>query len=362
MYLSRLDVLDVRNIERARLELRPGVNLVTGANGSGKTSLLEAVYLLGTGRSFRSNRIAPVIRYGAASLTVFGVLQTPEAAGISLGVQRHRSGETMLKIRGEPVRTASELAAVLPVQLINPDSAEIVTGAPARRRRFLDWGTFHVEHGFLQHWKLYRRALEQRNALLRRSQARAEEFEGWEAQLSTHAEGVDGCRRGFLDRLQPMLSRTLEALGGVREVRLGYTPGWDRDSDLRTVLERQRATDRDMGFTRAGPQRADLRLTHEGKPAADALSRGQQKVLSCALLLAQAQLLAEVEGKRSLCLVDDLPAELDKDHRRRLGALLAGMDSQVLITAVEQDLVLPGLADADQPGMFHVEHGRIDAA
>lgn len=359
MYLSRLDTHHFRNLETARLEPEAGVVLVTGANGSGKTSLLEAVWMLGTGRSFRSNRTGPVIRYGAASLTVFGELRAESGAVTTLGVMRARSGETEIKVAGERVRSAAELAARMPVQLIDPASAQLVTGGPADRRRFLDWGTFHVEPSFIGAWRSFRRSLDQRNALLRGGSTAAREFDLWERQLVDAAEAIDAARARYVEALQPQVAAALAELGDPGEIAMHYARGWDAGEDYGSVLRASRGSDREAGYTRAGPQRAELRLVAAGRRAADVLSRGQQKILACALLIAQARQLEAATEKTGIYLVDDLPAELDVEHRRRLGHALAGMRGQVWITSVQADLVAEGLDGARQLTMFHVEHGRV---
>jgi DNA replication and repair protein RecF len=362
VFLTRLDLHAVRNLAPARLALGDGVTLVTGDNGSGKTSLLEAVWLLGTGRSFRSNRVGAMIRYGAASMTVFAEATGPEGAPVSLGIRRERSGESEIKVAGRRVAAASALAAVLPVQLVNPDSVELVTGSPGRRRRFLDWGTFHVEQGFLGAWKAFRRSLDQRNALLRSGASRAADFALWERQLVAAATEIDAQRSAYVAALRPGVEVLLEQLGGPPGVALHYARGWDAERDLGEVLADQRAADREAGFTRAGPQRADLRLVAEGRRAAEVLSRGQQKILACALLIAQGRLLEARRGRSGVTLVDDLPAELDAEHRLRLGRALASLHGQVLVTAVQRDLVIDGLAESRRLEAFHVEQGRIDRA
>lgn len=363
MHLARLDIHAVRNIERARLDLSPGVSLITGDNGSGKTSLLEAIWLLGTGRSFRSNRMAPVIRYGEDAATVYGEIVNQHGHRTALGVTRERSGGVQIKVAGAYVRTASALAEALPVQLINPDSVELVTGAPVRRRRFLDWGMFHVEHGFLATWKSFRRGLEQRNALLRRgSAATRSELDAWENRLGQDAEVLDRQRRTAVTALAERTETALLELGGPEGVELRYLAGWDRsEPSLRAVLLAQRESDRQQGYTRSGPQRADLKLVVGGRPASEALSRGQQKILACALLVAQGRWLTEVTSKQGIYLVDDLPAELDREHRERLGRILASLPAQVLVTAVQRDLVMAGLETAANLATFHVEQGRIRA-
>ena len=358
MYLSRLDTLQFRNLEATRLELGPGVVLVTGPNGSGKTSLLEAVAMLGSGRSFRSSRMSAVIRYGAASLTVFGELRTSTLTNVTIGITRERSGVSRIKVAGEAVRTASELASILPVQVIDPGSVELVTEGPSVRRRFLDWGTFHVEPSFFRVWREYRRCLEQRNALLR-SNASAEQFDLWEQHLSVAADKIDEMRKRYVDALTPRVLTALEELGGGERVSVHYVRGWEDGRQLDAVLAGTRDSDREAGYTRAGPHRADLKLVSAGRKAADVLSRGQQKILACSLLLAQARQLESATEKTGIYLVDDPAAELDEVRRVRLGKALTAMKGQVWVTSVQEDLMLDGLGDASRLARFHVEQGRV---
>ena len=315
--------------------------------------------MLGTGRSFRSNRTAPVIRYGAASLTVFGELRGGDGVRTALGLSRARSGETEIRVDGERVRSAAELAARMPVQLIDPGSVDLVSGGPGERRRFLDWGTFHVEPSFIDAWRKFRRSLGQRNALLRGGARSDREFELWEVQLVEAAARIDAARAAYVTALEARVSAALSELGDPGEIRLHYARGWDAAEDLGALLRATRSADREAGYTRAGPQRADLRLIAEGRRAADVLSRGQQKILACSLLIAQARELEAATEKTGIYLVDDLPAELDADHRFRLGQALAGMRGQVWITSVQPELVAEGLEGARELMMFHVEQGRV---
>lgn len=360
--LKRLQVYGLRNIERADLALDSRFCLLTGDNGSGKTSLLEAIWFLGTGRSFRSNRFRSVINYGVDRAVVHGQLSDPSGNDLSLGVARERSGHVEFKIDGVAVRATSALAEVLPVQLLNPESVSLVAGGPSERRRFLDWGTFHVEHGFFDAWKGYRRSLDQRNMLLR-SERRpaAAEFKVWEQRLSSTAVELDGFRREYLERLRPRFGVMLAQLGMKVSVDVGYRSGWAVGAELvpEEILAETRDRDREVGFTRQGPHRADLRLTSSGRPIAESFSRGQQKVVASALLLAQGEVLAQSASRQAVYLVDDLPAELDSGFRRRLCKALVDLPAQVIVTATQPELVLDELSSNSNIDLFHVEQGQV---
>ncbi|MBX9714001.1 MAG: DNA replication and repair protein RecF, partial [Pseudomonadaceae bacterium] len=168
MALTRFTVAAVRNLHPATLSPSPRINILSGANGSGKTSLLEAIHLLGLARSFRSSRLLPVIQHEVDECTVFGQVALAQGGLSSLGISRNRLGELHIRIDGENVRSAAQLAETLPLQLINPDSFRLLEGVPKIRRQFLDWGVFHVEPRFLPAWQRLQKALRQRNSWLRR--------------------------------------------------------------------------------------------------------------------------------------------------------------------------------------------------
>lgn len=356
MVLRRFQSQGLRNLAPLELSFPPGVSLIHGPNGSGKTSLLEAIYALGTGRSFRSNRLSSVLNYNAEALTLFGEVVHDSGRVSRLGVTRRASGAGVLKVDGERVSSNRPLAEALPVLLIHPESMNLVMGSPEQRRRFLDWGVFHVEQPFGSVAATFRRTLEHRNAALRTG---SRDLESWTRQFAMVAEQMHDARERYVERLRDPLQLALVQLRGVEGVVLRYQAGWDRRRALREALADQLELDRQSGFTRSGPQRAELRFDIEGRKASECLSRGQQKVLACALLLAQNALLKDSRGSGAVVLVDDLAAELDETHRQRLAAALMAQQGQVLMTAVEPKLVLSGLSFAEEIALFHVERGEI---
>ena len=359
MSLLRLTVTGVRNLHPVTLLPSPRINLLHGANGSGKTSVLEAIHLLGMARSFRSVRLQPVIQTEQTTLTVFGEVQQPEGGSNSLGIGRERTGELHIRIDGQSARSAAQLAEALPLQLINPDSFRLLEGAPRVRRQFLDWGVFHVEPRFLAAWQRLQKALRQRNSWLRHGRLDPVAQAAWDRELCLASAEIDAYRRAYLQALKPIFENTLAQLLELSGLTLSYYRGWDKDRELQEVLAGSIQRDMALGHTQAGPQRADLRLRLGGHNAADILSRGQQKLVVCALRIAQGYLLNEAKHGRCVYLVDDLPSELDERHRKSLCRLLEDLQCQVFITCVEAHVLMDGWRTETPVAVFHVEHGQI---
>lgn len=359
MSLSRISVTGVRNLQPVTIAPSPRINILYGDNGSGKTSFLEAIHLLGMARSFRSTRLNPVISHDLTSCTVFGQVQLDATRASALGVSRDRSGDIRIRIDGQTVRSAAELADALPLQLINPDSFRLLEGAPKLRRQFLDWGVFHVERRFLNAWQRLQQALRQRNSWLRHGTLDGASEAAWNRELCAASDEIDGYRRAYIQCLKPVFEHALSALLDLDSFQLSYYRGWDKDRNLSDVLAASADRDRAMGHTQAGPQRADLRLRVAGHNAAEILSRGQQKLVVCALRIAQGHLVSEQKRGRCVYLVDDLPSELDEFHRLSLCRLLEQLDCQVFITCVDSRLMREGWRDDTPVSMFHVEQGTI---
>lgn len=222
MSLRRIMVTAVRNLHPVTLSPSPRINILYGANGSGKTSVLEAVHLLGLARSFRSTRLNPVIQYEQAACTVFGEVQLTEGGTSNLGVSRERQGDFTIRIDGQNARSAAQLAELLPLQLINPDSFRLLEGAPKIRRQFLDWGVFHVEPRFLPAWQRLQKALRQRNSWLRHGTLDPASQAAWDRELCLASAEIDEYRRNYIKALKPVFERTLSELVELGGLTLSY--------------------------------------------------------------------------------------------------------------------------------------------
>jgi DNA replication and repair protein RecF len=351
--LRRLRVSSLRCLKEVELDLPPARNYFFGANGAGKTSLLEAVFFLGRGRSFRTRQARTLVTYGERGLAIYG--------DVDDGVRARRIGAAFdegrleRRVDGAPAR-GSEIAEILAVQTIGPDSHRLIEGGPSDRRRFLDWGVFHVEHSYLEAWQRYRRVLGHRNATLQRGSSAASELRVWTDALAEAGQEVDRSRRAYVERLAPLVTDHAEALLG-RAVSLEYRPGWRAELSFREALEASTARDRSLGHTEPGPHRADLVLQTAARRVQDEASRGQQKLAAAALVLAQESVVATTGAARSVLLVDDPAAELDADAFRRMLERLGAVRSQLFFTGLT-----PLTIDKGRPtAVFHVEPGRIRA-
>lgn len=362
MSIQKLNVMDIRNLKSISFQPSPVINLFVGLNGSGKTSILEAIHMLALARSFRTSKIKPVIRAGHEKYTIFGVIDSFKyASSLSVGVSRGLyDAMSQIRVAGEVVKSSSELARLIPIQVINPDTFRLLEGSPKLRRGFMDWGLFHVKHKvFFPAWKRMQKALKQRNHLLRHGRVTSAEISPWNHEFIQAALLIDKLRYSYIDQLLPYFNQMLKALCRLDQVKINYYRGWDKDQELSTILDKGLAKDTLSGYTHSGPQRADLRVKVGKINALDRLSRGQIKLLVCALKLAQGHLLSDVTGNKCIFLIDDLVSELDIRHQRALCHLLQEMKNQVFITCVEEK----ALADFWLPNIdykvFHVKQGTV---
>ncbi|MCG9790631.1 DNA replication/repair protein RecF [Vibrio barjaei] len=357
MPLTRLMVQQFRNIKACDIELSTGFNFIIGPNGSGKTSVLEAIYLLGHGRSFKSSLTGRVIQNDCQELFVHGRFLNSDQFEIPVGINKQRDGSTEVKIGGQSGQKLAQLAKVLPLQLIHPEGFELLTDGPKFRRAFIDWGVFHSEPGFHEAWGRFKRLSKQRNALLK-SATSYRELSYWDRDLAQLAEQIDDWRRCYVEQMQPLAEEMCQSFLPEFEIKLGYYRGWEKDTPYAELLERNFERDQSLGYTFSGPNKADLRIKVNNTPVEDVLSRGQLKLMMCALRLAQGQHLAELTGKQCIYLIDDFASELDSLRRKRLADYLKQTNAQVFVSSITQSQVADMI---DENGkMFHVEHGTIE--
>ncbi len=355
MRLEQLRICALRCLSDVSVTLDPAMNVFIGANGAGKTSVLEAAFLLSHARSFRSGAREALVQRGTPQLSVFAQVQYADGRASRLGLGR-TGARWEARIDGESV-AIGQLVRACAVVCFEPGAHALIAGAAEERRRYLDWGVFHVEHEFLPGWRRYQRALKQRNSLLRLGSAPTDAlFEPWEWELSQAAHQIDLQRRAYLDLLRPKLQSSMAGLlPELGFVELRYRRGWPDELDLAHQLGAQRSRDLARGHTTLGVHRADWSVMFEHAPMREHLSRGQEKLTALACMLAQAALYAESHGEWPIVCLDDLASELDQEHQASVVAQLLAAQAQILLTGTELPLAL-----REAPArVFHVEQGDL---
>ena len=356
--LEHITIEGVRNLTRVQMPLPAGATALYGANGSGKTSILEAIHLLGVGRSFRTHQSKPVIQRDMEHCRVVGRVRRGDLS-VVMGLEKHLDGGVKARVAGENVSSLSELALHLPLVLLDTEGLGIVTGPPEGRRRLLDGTLFHVEHGFLSLWKRYALAVRQRNSGLRRGILDSDK--AWRHEIAETGTLLTKQRTDIATKLADELAKVAPALSDdLLGLKVLFRAGWDRKESLFEALERTADSDATQGFTQVGPHRADLRLMQGGVLAAEVLSRGQLKLALVALKLVQGRLIEAASAVPPLYLVDDLPAELDQAHCASVCEEL-GRRRQVILTAVDRGS-LETAWGGNPLNLFHVEQGQVQPA
>jgi DNA replication and repair protein RecF len=350
--LTSVTIENFRCIEHASLEFDPRSTGVIGANASGKTSLLEAIYFLGHGRSFRTHQAEKLRRTGTSFFRVVAKLET--SRGLLTAGLEHNHGRTHGQLAGHGISGIADIAEVLPLQVIDPGVHRLVEEGSARRRRLMDWGVFHVKHEFLGYWRRYQRALSQRNAALRTSDAE-ELVRPWEHDFCSAGAEVDRLREQYVQELSPYFEALASRLVGPG-TNLAYRRGWPQDLDLREALDASISRDLRLKTTHVGPHRADIGFVVEGVAARDRVSRGQQKMLAAAFILAQLQCHSALGARPTTLMLDDPAAELDVDNLGKLLLAIAEIPSQLIVTSVHEH----GLKGIEIGRRFHVEQGKFE--
>lgn len=356
MSLISLKINHLRNL--VDIELTPSLefNFIYGANGSGKSSILESIYFLSLGRSFRSHLVSRIINYHQASLNIFGLVKKNEL-NIPVGIEKHRQGKIKVKVNNEISTSAAELVKNLPLQLINPDSYHLLSAGPRERRQFLDWGVFHVEPQFFSVWQRIQRLIKQRNSALQQKLS-IQQIKIWDSEFVILSKEITKFRQVYIQQLKPIVFSLLQDLIKIDDLIIDYYSGWAEDKDLGDVLSNSIMRDIALGYTQHGPQRADLLFKINSIPVEDVLSRGEQKLFICALQLAQGILLKQLTDSNCIYLLDDIAAELDNYRRECIVNVLKKLQAQVFVTAVEKES-LGDLTKQVSVKSFHVKHGKV---
>ncbi|MDT9587371.1 MAG: DNA replication/repair protein RecF [Candidatus Arsenophonus melophagi] len=358
MMLSRLLIHNFRNIESANISLKRGFNFLIGPNGSGKTSILEAIYTLGHGRTFRNIQAAHVIRHDQNNFILHGRLIPLEhkSRELTIALSKNFKGNSKIRIDGSDGHKIAALAKLMPIQLITPEGFTLLNGSPKHRRAFLDWGCFHNEPQFFSVWSAVKRLLKQRNAALRQVKY-YNELRHWDYALIAMAHKISQWRSNYIESISNDIKNTCREFLPELSLSISFQQGWDQEADYSDILVRQFERDRMLTYTTLGPHKADLKICVEGITVADILSRGQLKLLICALKLAQGEHFTKKSGKRCLYLLDDFASELDKARRKLLAERLQATQAQIFLSAITI-APIKDMLDGNST-MFCVKHGKI---
>jgi DNA replication and repair protein RecF len=352
MGLLNLSLRQFRCFDAVALEFSPHFNVIKGRNASGKTSLLEAVFLLSRGRSFRTSHLEDTVKQGGSGFEIHAnVIRGPARVVVDLA---RSNGFLEARIAGRVVENLEQLTTVFPVQLLDGHVHQIISGGPKYRRQLLDWGAFHVEPEFFNIWRNYKKALKQRNTILRANRSERE-ISAWDSELASLGERLHDFRQRYLSNFSFHAAEWGRQSLGLPAVEFEYRSGWQDETPLLNALKSTLKRDRFLGATSVGPHRADFLIKIGGRPAYEIVSRGQEKVLASAILLAQADLYRRQTGLSCTLLLDDLAAELDAEHLSRLLRRVHDIGAQAIATTINP---LPSEL-LKEARLFHVEQGKF---
>jgi DNA replication and repair protein RecF len=357
MKLDLVQIQHLRNLQNVSISPSHNLNFIVGENGSGKSSILEAVHYLGFGRSFRTAKHKNVIQHQQDAFTVFCECKS-DTSEFKLGISRQSNDSFQVSVNGLKSTRVSDLVSNLPVQIFTPQSSDILLGAPKLRRKYLDWSLFHVEPLFYSCSGNYQKLLKHNNALLKVGKGDDRQASYWNGLLLKYGEELTEYRQMLVKQLIPLITVNLAKFLPEFFIEISYYRGWEKGNSLADSISRNEEKDRRNGFISVGPHKADIKFRINGIAAHEVLSRGQLRMLVAALQLASTQYLMSHTHKTSVFLLDDVGAELDAAKREVFIDMLLESNAQLFVTAIEQHQI-DFIDKYQDKKMFHVEHGQV---
>lgn len=354
--LHSLKLEHFRNISAMELLPDSSINMIIGENGSGKTSILEAIYMLGLGRSFRTRSLKHLVSYQQSQLQLIARCDdnTP------VGLQFHLSSGLQIRLNHSPLKRLSDLASQLPIQYIPANCHQFFELGPKYRRRLIDWGVFHVEPEYNYHWQSYKKALSQRNAALK-TRAKKDVIVLWDKYLASHGSALTNHRTLYLERLRQefeiMFGQLCPAFLDAK-ITARFNAGWPKNENLPELLIANLDKDQQYGYTRYGAHACDWTMKINDADPAEALSRGQQKLFFLAISLSQLKIIREHNKQLGILLMDDINSELDQKHQLNLLDHIQGAGVQSFITTTNPEL-RDWIQGKENCNLFHVEQGQL---
>ena len=357
MTLEYLEITNIRIFDYIQIQPDTQLNLIVGANASGKSTILESIHLLGTGRTFSTIDIESVQRHETGQMCVAGDLYNQINGKTRLKLTINNENGKTASINGVKQRQISSLAQYLPTQVISPETHYHFFHNSKIRRGTLDWGLFHVEPSFHELWTRYQKVLQQRNSALK-DRSKFKTLNVWDEELVDSGEKLQHTRLQLVEKLSPIFNQFCqELLDQKLDVCMKLEMGWDENLGFREGIVCSRDRDIARGYTHLGPHRCDLKFMINNRPSEVCASQGQLKLFVIALKLAQITFLQQIRSQQTCLLFDDLTAELDHSHRSRLIRLLSLLNSQIFVTST--DLNQEFQLQWPSYKKFHVEHGNI---
>lgn len=362
MPLNSLTVGGVRNVNGCAIKLHPSINLFIGENGSGKTSLLESIYLMFTGKSFRSHRAIHYISFGKPYCVISGQYSTVNEKIMAIGLRKMLDGKLVVKINQSNHNSALKIAKLNPVRIHSPEETLLTDASAEQSRKFLDWALFHVEHDYFDLWKRANQLVKQRNALLRSGISDYVALEAWDNQLCPLFDQIVRYRQCHIDTLQSSMQEgPFDNLVNELKVSLAFSYGWNKAKPLKQQMKDSFEKDLARGYTLLGAHRGSFKIKVEEGSAKETLSRGQKKAVTLHLKMLQSRVVGSVLDEVPIFLLDDISAELDENNLKRLFHWIfeKSRHSQIFITAIELEEVERFLSERSFQ-MFHVEQGDVE--
>lgn len=353
MKINSIHISNLRTLKNIRFFPGKKTNLILGKNASGKTSVLESIYLLARAKSFRTNKNTSLIRYGENYLSIQAVLENQSGIKTMLNVKKNIK-TTSATVSNKRQTKLSILARYLPLGIVTPETHKLIHEGPQNRRKFLDWGVFHVEHGYTDIYKRYQKSLNQRNRMLRDGNKNCQQ---WDKEFCKYAERLDSIRLNYFKEWKAKTHNIFSEYDVFNGVKFELKAGWPNSTSLSTILHKSLESDVKKGFTSVGPHRADIKITLDSIQAKENLSRGQLKLLSILMIISQMTLIQEKSGERPIILIDDLDAELDSSNQKIILEIIDKNNFQSFVSMINNEQ--EQCKFQNDVKVFHVEHGEI---
>ena len=339
MQLTELKLSNFRKFSHFELKLNQ-ITIITGANGSGKTSILEAIHTLSLGLSFHTRQTTPLVKIGQKQFTVFAKIKpdnnyNSNSSSKQLGITKNLNGNTERKVDHQNIHSQNQILKLLPIIAITPQKLNLLKQQSNARRNLIDWGVYYNNPEFINYWRKTKKVLKQRNQLLKQK-APYQQMKPWDQILTQLSEQIDKLREQYsqtlLQHLKPKLEQTFPNL----PIKIKYFRGWAESENYKNILDKNLINDYKYGFTHAGIHKADLKISVHGHPASQVLSQGQQKTLASLLFLAQANIFSNQNNKSCILLLDDINSELDPNNISHILNEIKQQNHQIILTALSQ--------------------------